>query len=270
MSHAAVRIPAFLPLLLGVVVAIGGFPAAPAHAIALYDARAEAKITLLGFEDALGNPIAAPAGLSIIADASVFDSETDPFGTGNANVDGSAFGTTADMLIGDSVHLTSRSFGDAQLPDGFAFSFHDPEGFVEIDNFSGQTVRTVFQLFYDWDLAISVDDPDTESAYAELYIDILGGVCGCDDPDVDVLVEEFLDSFDLRAAGSPAASDTDSFEFSILLLPDEFAFIDIFIGTLGEADAFGEISVPAPPALAVLFPALFVIGAVRRRRGASL
>jgi hypothetical protein len=265
MFRRVVSFPGMAALLCGLFAFLQG--PAPAAAIALYDAQAEAKVTLLGFEDELGNALAHPAGLSIIADASVFDSFSESFGTGNASFGGDALGTTGDMQVGDMAHLTSRSQGDAQLPEGDAFSYHDPEAFIEIDNLSGQTVRVLFRIAYGWDVSIAVDDLAAESAFADFYIDVLGGVdaCGCNS-DVDVLEEEFLDSFDLTLPGTAQTSFADEFDFSILMEPGDFAFIDMFIGTLGFADAF---AVPAPGLSSALVPAAIMLWARRRRRPAA-
>ena len=238
----------------------------PAAALALYDSKAEAKLTLLGFEDELGNTLVHPAGLTIGVDASVFDSFSDSFGAANAAASGDALGTTAGMQVGDMVHLTSRSQGDAQAPQGGALSNHDPEAFIDIDNASGRAVRALFRIAYGWDLSIGVDDFATEYAYAEAYIDILGGVdtCGCGG-DVDILEEPFLDAFDLTLPGLAQDAFNDELDFSILLPDDEIASIEMYVGTFGLAAA-----APAPGISSVLVPAAVLLWALRRRRARTV
>jgi hypothetical protein len=165
------RIPWRATIVLASALVIPDILTAVARADTTYSGTLEASLTVAGFQDAEGNPIPKPAGLTLINFDTFSDDETFIIveGDATANSDG-AIDIIADdpfdLDAGDRFDFDLAASGTTVYPTGFSFAA--AFGLVSIlaENNSPDPVTILFDFDYDYAINVSVDDPALEYAYA--------------------------------------------------------------------------------------------------------
>ena len=237
----------------------------PASATAMFEATADATLTITGvssttgffvdrfpvadppFEDTVGNATAMAVGTAESTGSQPqFLEAVDPAGAGvhqSAHVTGTAFDAPPLFSFADAVQFTG-----------------DLLGAMSIGNFSNIPITFGFQLDYALSAVATADDVINESAFAFASIDVF-----CDDGST------FLCSFfDILGAvtGSDAGSDSTGMlthNFMVVLAPE--SFVDIFMFVDADGQAFSDRppvppthDVPEPTTLMLLAIALLYLG----------
>jgi hypothetical protein len=244
----------------GALVALLVLPAhGPAHATALYAADLAANVTIRGFFDAAGLPIAKPGELVVDGSAALFDRFVDSSGDATAEATYTALVQAADPLdvqLDEGVSLSAGATGRASPPPlALAASLTRTDGLLFVDNRSAtETYRLGFELAASWTPDVSVDASTVETARADVSVlleSLSGGV-----------LFEFFETAD-ALLGPSSRSDTVLFTGQLVLGPldfDELGFI---------ADATGNASVVPEPSTLLLVAFPLAALAARRARAAD-
>jgi len=228
-----------------------------ARATALYAADLAAELTITGFFDAGGLPIAKPADLVVDGSAALFDQLVETSGGATADAPYTTLVLAADPLdlqFGEGLRLAAGASGSASVPPVSAGeSVARTNGLLFVDNRSASaTYRLGFELAVHWALDVSVDAAATENARADVGVlleSLSGGV-----------LFELLETAD-ALAGPGSRSDTALFAGQLVLGPRGFDELGLVADATGSATA-----VPEPSTLLlVALPSLVAIAARRAR-----
>jgi hypothetical protein len=228
-----------------------------ARATALYAADLTAELTISGFFNAAGLPIAKPADLVVDGSAALFDQSVATGGDATAEAPYVALVLAADPLdleLGEGLRLAAGPSGSASAPPvSSAESVARTNGLLFVDNRSATaTYRLGFELAVSWALDVSIDASPLETARA----------------DVGLLLESLSGGvlFDLREmadalAGPGSRGDAAFFTGQLVLGPRGFDELGLVADATGAATA-----VPEPSTLLlVALPSLVALGARRAR-----
>jgi hypothetical protein len=231
-----------------------------AQAITSYGAELDAQLTITGFFDAGGVPIARPAELVIEGEAALFDRFTSSTGSAAATANDTIAVLAADpmaLAIGEGLVLGAAVSGDASTPGDESEALVATDGFLFFDNRSPTAaVRIDFELSYAWLLEAALDEPGSEQARADFTLMLVSDSGGT----LFALFEE-------TQAGLDPASRTDGGVFAGQLLLDPFEFDGLAL----VADASGAAAVvPEPGTVTPIVASLVAMAGLRRRlRGRS-
>lgn len=230
------------------------FSGAPAQATAIYAATASAVLTIQSIS---GGDL---ANLSIEGSAEIADEDSMMSGNATASTDGSASPSGSTVLgVNDSINLMAMANGSAD-PVGNATSFFLTDSEVEIENLSlDETFQIDFLLEYTLSAQADVDNLASETANALAIVAIETELLG-------ILFEQMLQANPDQ--GLPNDSLTDTFQFSIIVAPEESEVVNLLADAEGLADAAEGpivIDVPAPAALPLFLVALAGLAVARRR-----
>ena len=225
-------------------------------AITTYAAQVSSILTITGFLDGTGAPIAKPLDLVVEGDAEVFDLFESALGDASADtlVSVDVFGADPlDLDVGEGTVLSAGASGGTSFPPASsAESFARTDALIFFDNLSAtETYQVAFELTVNWFAHASADLPATEVAEAGVQI-VLASLSGGTLFDV-------LESSNSTLGGGPV-SDSQVLESVLVLGPGEFDELDLISDAVGKAS-----SVPEPSSLLLVGSGLFYL--LARRRG---
>lgn len=263
--------------------AIGLVTAAPANAIATYDASVFATVTVsalpagvTGTGSASLEPV-APDFATFLAD----DTTTGRFAFGDAVADplngATSFATLnaadpSDLQVGDGYALGATVGGSAGASPGFSVSRELTDGFLTFVNSSGGTATVTLGIDWMYDIGFTVGSTaESAGAGADIFIDacvgtlaeVSPGVFGCV-PDTDIVslvtVQALVLSDGIALFGSQSDSDSAVFSFDI---PDG----KVLSLTSGTVNSGGFAKVPEPAGLTLVVAGLTGLWWRRRSTG---
>jgi len=210
-----------------------------AQATATFDVMSNVELTILGFTDENGVPIARPDVVIEMFDE-FFDPFDDSFGNASASTAGDALivaGDPFDMVVGDGMQSDPSATGSASAPpsSGGSADIISVTSISILSN-SASTIGVEFQLDWNWSLDSSATDPAQESAFAALQVVVDSGFA------------EFLriDEESHTDFGGGFFSDGDSFTNIIYI--DPFGFDDLQITNDVQGAALSDLTDPPIPA----------------------
>ena len=230
------------------------FAGAPAQATAIYTASASAVLTVQSIN---GGEL---SNLSITASTEITDENSMSGGNGTASTDGSAIPSGSTVLSpGGTINLMAMANGSAD-PVGNAMSFFLTDSEIEIENLSdNETFEIDFLLEYTLSAQADVDNLASEDANALSTVAVETELLG-------ILFELALQANPDQ--GLPNDSVTDTFQFSIVVAPEDSEVINLLADAEGQATAEDGpvvVDVPAPAALPLFLVALAGLAIARRR-----
>jgi hypothetical protein len=229
-----------------------------ARAVGLYGAELTAQLTITGFFDAAGTPIPRPGDLVIEGESALFDQFLSTTANATADAPYTAAVQAADPLalqVGDGLDQRAAASGSVfPPPAGSSEALARTNGLLFLDNRSmTETFRMGFELTYEWSLDVSLDDPGTEAARADVTL-LLESLSG----------GTLLGFFEEAVAGFSAGSRSDAGTFSgeLVLAPLDFDELGLVADATGATTA-----VPEPSSLMLLVVA--AIAALSARAGSA-
>lgn len=262
--------------------AIGLAAAAPAHAIATYDASVFANVTVsalpagvTGEGNASLEPV-APDFATFLSD----DTTTGRFAFGDATADpqngATSFATVnaanpSNLQVGDGYALGATVGGTAGPSPGFSISRELTDGFLTFVNSSGGAATVTLGIDWMYDIGFTVGSTaESAGAGADIFIDacvgtqaeVSPGVFGCV-PDADIVslvnVQALVLTDGIALSGSQSDSDSALYSF---VIPDG----KVLSLTTGTVNAGGFAKVPEPAGLPLFGVGLACLGWWRQRR----
>jgi hypothetical protein len=252
------RIPWRATIVLAAALVVPDILTATARADSSYSGTLEASLTVAGFQDAEGNPIPKPAGLTLFNFDTFSDDETFIIVEGDATANSDAAidiiaDDPFDLDAGDRFDFDLAASGTTVYPTGFSFAA--AFGLVSIlaENNSPDPVTILFDFDYDYAINASVDDPALEYAYA------LAGF------EVDIM-PEFLQGpateYFFFVENNASQTDMGAAPLEVVLLAGQSEFVNAMAFAGGD-----PFAVPEPTSwLLSALGAAVVSGAGRRRR----
>jgi hypothetical protein len=201
-----------------------------AHAVAIYSAEATSTLTVTGFANASGTPIAKPGDLLVEGGASVFDEFTLEEGDATASAAAVALVTANDplnLMVGEGLSLDASVVGSATFPPlSTSEAVARTDGLIFLDNLSPtNTYRVDFELAISWSVDASVSGLyETARSEARVLLDTLSAG----------VLFELLEIADTSTADGPG-SDSSIFTASLTLAPGEFDEIAVRTDATGSA-----------------------------------
>jgi len=270
--------PAGAPALL-VAACLVGF-GGQAHAIATYSASITSTVTVSGFNDGSGFSTALPSGLLFYNDGSAVEPDAPDRATFNALLDtpsemsgafwtNSGFasktgsvsltGNASALSGGDTLNQAASLNGGAGPAGGESIARQLTNGFLTLENTTGNAITVFMTVDYVWSLAASVSD--TLSEFAGSYVSIYYEAYvppGFQNPlSADFIVDEARETGP-QASYSDGSSGTYAISFTVPV--GETVYFDIFV------DATGLAYIPEPTTLTLFGLVLTGLGLMRRRR----
>ena len=140
-----------------------------------YAAQVSSTLTITGFLDETGAPIAKPADLVVEGDAEVFDLFESELGTASADtmVSVDVFGADPlDLDVAEGTVLVAGASGSTSFPpESSAESASRTDALIFFDNLSAtESYLVAFELTVNWFVHASANLPSLEAAGAEVEI----------------------------------------------------------------------------------------------------
>jgi hypothetical protein len=226
-----------------------------------YSGTLQASLTVSGFLDAEGNPIAKPAGLTLENIITFVDDESFTFTEGDATADADAAidvvaGDPFDLVAGNRFDFNVAVLGTTVFPTGFSYAAAFGNIVIHAGNFSPNPVTISFDYDYDYAASTSVDDSDLEFAYVIVNYGVWLEASSVFEMFAVVCTEDEI-------CNNDSLADVGAGSFEVTLLPGQSEVITAIAAAAG--DPFGAVPEPTSWLLGIIGAAT-LSGAARRRR----
>ena len=223
-----------------------------AAATAMWTATSSGTLELVGFEDAMGNPVSKPAGLTILGTTTTSESPPNEAGNASASVAASAMLDAVnafDLDVGDRFLLSGDSSGMSDVPPtSFALASGSGAGGLNLNNLTGAVFTVLFELTYSYSVSANASTA-LDGAQAVANIGAIAGLGG-----------ELVDLVFTDEGGMPL-SETDVVQPFELTAPLGVETLTVF--TLGTGIA---ITTPEPGSALLVGLGLAALSLRRRTR----